>query len=395
MKFSFIGQPLGPKRAGDWLQANLEMTSWSEFRAAVAFAKFSGVKHIRNSLAGFCERAKATLSIGIDHRGTSKEALNELLLAMSSQSIYIVHHSGAITYHPKIYLFANNNTASALIGSVNLTEGGLFTNYEASFLIEMTLSDLSDKELFEQINGNLDSWSNSQSPIVRKLDETLLSKLVTLGLVPTEAQLVEESKKNFSKVQVDENALANKEVIFGSISIPLAPSVQLAPSKSATAASADVISTLKPTLSPLASKGQLRWRKADLKKSDAARPSAGSSTTANLRLSQAGFSASNGQLINWQKYFRNDVFGHLAWKQGQNNNVETTAKFRIFVNDKFLGTHSLRVSHNPKREEGQSNVTTVLHWGSARAAVYAANIVGKKLELFGPDAAGQFTIDIS
>ena len=48
--------PGGTLRLGDFLRSHLQDRSWVEFRAAIAFVKFSGVRHIAPDLATFTER---------------------------------------------------------------------------------------------------------------------------------------------------------------------------------------------------------------------------------------------------------------------------------------------------------------------------------------------------
>jgi len=50
---TLIHHPDGPHRLGDLLVANLSVTKWTHFRAAVAFVKNSGVKHIKGPLQDF------------------------------------------------------------------------------------------------------------------------------------------------------------------------------------------------------------------------------------------------------------------------------------------------------------------------------------------------------
>ena len=130
---SFIHQPYGNVRLGNFLSDNLQNTSWTTFRAAIAFVKGSGVQHIQNLLADFSRRATVKISIGIDQNGSSLEGIRGLLDAVSGHGeIYIFHNENQSTFHPKVYVFKNDTDAYVLIGSGNLTQGGLYTNYEAS-----------------------------------------------------------------------------------------------------------------------------------------------------------------------------------------------------------------------------------------------------------------------
>src|SRR5947209_3017195 len=131
MYLKIIEQPLGKLRLGSFLQESLANAQWQEFRAAIAFVKYSGVKHVKGALAEFAQRATVRLSVGIDSGGTSVEGLSALLDAIKDKGeVWIFHNASRSTFHPKVYLFKNENAAELVVGSGNLTEGGLFSNYE-------------------------------------------------------------------------------------------------------------------------------------------------------------------------------------------------------------------------------------------------------------------------
>ena len=219
MRATLLDQPFGAKRAGDWLRENLAKKSWTEFRAAAAFAKLSGIRHLTGYLRDFCQRRKATISIGVDQRGTSKEALHRLLTAMSGQPLFVFHHAHSATFHPKVYMFRNKESAVILLGSSNLTEGGLFTNYEASLSLELKRSDRYDSKLLAQFLAAFDSWTDPTSPTVRLLDKQLLERLASSGLVPTEAEIALDIKRKKAAAR-EPKIPASGNPIFGAPSLP-------------------------------------------------------------------------------------------------------------------------------------------------------------------------------
>jgi hypothetical protein len=80
-----IAQPDGSIRLGEYLTTHLQETDWSEFRAAIAFVKLSGVRHIETLLSEFSRRARVIISVGINHGGTSMEGLRALLNALEGR----------------------------------------------------------------------------------------------------------------------------------------------------------------------------------------------------------------------------------------------------------------------------------------------------------------------
>lgn len=184
----FIQQPDGA-RLGDWLVASLT-GPWTHFRAAVAFAKRSGTKHIAAPLAAFAGTNTVELIVGIDHRGTSEEGLRDLLQAVSPSGRVLVFHNRLFhTFHPKVYLFKSGDAAEVAVGSGNLTEGGLFTNYEAGLRIALDTTDPDDAAILQSIETVLDRWASPAHGMSVPLDNEILDQLAASNVVPAERDM--------------------------------------------------------------------------------------------------------------------------------------------------------------------------------------------------------------
>ena len=183
----FIHQPTASHRLGDYLKSNLSK-NWTHFRAAVAFVKRSGTRHIAKQIAEFAQTGQVEIIAGIDHRGTSVEGLNDLLEAVKPRGqIIIFHNRLPFTFHPKVYIFKSFEAAEVLIGSGNLTEGGLFTNYEATIRLILDLTNSDHISTLQSIESTLDEWADTSSGIAHVLDSNFLDRLISLGLVLPEA----------------------------------------------------------------------------------------------------------------------------------------------------------------------------------------------------------------
>ena len=185
----FLSQPFSAARLGSYLQEHLAEPRWTVFRAAIAFVKRSGTKYIHQSLLEFSNRAQVRLSVGIDLLGTSREGLLDLLDATPGGQIWIYRNNGPYTFHPKVYLFKSEHRADLVVGSGNLTGGGLFTNYEASLVASLDLSVPQDAAFLQTVEAVLDSWSEQQDGICYLLTPEFLDQLVAAGLVRSEAEL--------------------------------------------------------------------------------------------------------------------------------------------------------------------------------------------------------------
>ena len=184
----FFHQPSDSTRLGDYLIENLRLGSkWTHFRAAIAFIKRSGTRHLAPALASFATGSHAEIIAGIDHGGTSAEGLRDLLDAVSPRGRVIVfHNAGPHTFHPKIFIFRSLHAADVLIGSGNLTEGGLFTNYEAALRLRLNLAEPNHAAILDTIESVLGAWADVSTGTARVLTTSLLSQLTALGLTPSE-----------------------------------------------------------------------------------------------------------------------------------------------------------------------------------------------------------------
>ena len=173
----FIHQPSECNRLVDYLYEGFS-GSWTHFRAAIAFVKRSGTRHIEGSLASFARNHDVEIIAGIDHRGTSYEGLESLLHAVSPGGRVVVFHNPTFrTFHPKVYLFKSSVAADMVVGSGNLTSGGLSVNYEASVRLRLNLTNPNEAAILECVEDVLDRWSDLSGGTARLLDEQLLAKL--------------------------------------------------------------------------------------------------------------------------------------------------------------------------------------------------------------------------
>jgi hypothetical protein len=190
----FIAQPFGEVRLGDFLLSHLGDPQWTEFRAAIAFVKRSGTQYIRQPLLSFSNRAQVRISVGVDLYSTSKEGLIDLLEATPGGEIFVYRNNGPYTFHPKVYVFKSEQRADIIVGSGNLTGGGLFTNYEASLAASLDLSTHADAEFLGIIEATMNVWSKAQEGICYSLTASFLEQLIGAGIVRSEAELAEMQK---------------------------------------------------------------------------------------------------------------------------------------------------------------------------------------------------------
>lgn len=218
-----LEQP-GGYRLGDWLNANLD-GDWAVFRAAVAFVKRSGVKHIAARLAAFAQSRPVELIAGVDHQGTSYEGLRGLQEAVAPTGRVVAFHNELPhTFHPKVYLFKSADRAEMAVGSGNLTEGGLYTNYEAGVLVALDLTEKADRDLLKSVEEMLDTWGDTQAGTSVLLDVASLESMLQFGLVVKEADLaVATPGKEHGGTPPSSFATGDSVFKFEAVAVPTAP----------------------------------------------------------------------------------------------------------------------------------------------------------------------------
>lgn len=131
----------GEKRTGEILKRILKGKTQQSFRFAVAYARKSGVALLERPVRQFIKKGGIVQGIvGINQGNTSHQGLS-LLLDIVGDDLYLRcgRRSGKI-FHPKLYFLnkqvENFDLESAVIGSSNLTRGGLKDNEECDVLLE-------------------------------------------------------------------------------------------------------------------------------------------------------------------------------------------------------------------------------------------------------------------
>jgi HKD family nuclease len=189
---NLVAQPHSVLRLGDILLTSLrdDNLGWHTFNGAVAFVKKSGVAYLSDALQHFHERGGHTIiTAGVDLHGTSVEGLKELLAVVGEHGeVWIYHNEAGSTFHPKVFTLNNNQHAVVIIGSGNLTVGGLFVNSEAAIKLDLNLSVDEHREFFQQVESALSSWRDPSSGMAKRLDDNLLQQLLEAGYILPEAR---------------------------------------------------------------------------------------------------------------------------------------------------------------------------------------------------------------
>ena len=216
-------------RLGNVLNLGLQDPRWTTFRAAVAFVKRSGIKHIADSLRAFSRRGHIRMAVGVDVRGTSVEGLTALLECVGGRGeVWVFHNENGPSFHPKMYVFSNDRNAEVIIGSGNLTQGGLFENYEASIILALDLANPDDRSTLAYVDAVLDAYADPEPGTALALSSESVERLRTAGYIVPEAQM---PRPNLRPARGDQEygVLPTEGQLFQHVVIPPPPTIPVFP----------------------------------------------------------------------------------------------------------------------------------------------------------------------
>ncbi len=205
----------------------------TDVRIAIAFLKQSGFNIIKDDLNN-CLRnnAKVEFLVGLDFRTTEPETLITLRRISDNNpriKCYCFSDprlSNAPVFHPKLYLMSDRlKNTTAIVGSSNLTRGGLQNNIEINVIFEgketdnailqltniyikMRLQETVFEPNYEYLEGYKEIYDrvsiSEQKSFEHSQTKKILSKLkemeeVLPGTRPTLRRLVIEAVKNLTK----------------------------------------------------------------------------------------------------------------------------------------------------------------------------------------------------
>lgn len=359
------------------------------FTGISAFASQAGIRGLSKHITTAKKHLNIiTIVTGVDQKGTSKEALEELL-ALNIDA-YVFYQPSITIFHPKVYLFEGEDKSELIIGSSNLTSQGLFTNVEASLLVSIDNSVEADRKIVEQLKDYFNGVFDFTDPNLKKLNKKIITDLVKAKVVPTEAERKAAQDKAEKAERTETENIISK--IFPKRAIAKIPS-EFRGTKKPTAKTAAAIAAAAGSAS---AKGKLVWTRKKLPSSSVQGGSSGTNPTGGLRLVQDDF-ISGGHRIDQTSYFKN-LFNKYTWKQVRTTPYVEAAKvpFEVTIKGVFHGQFGLEVRHKPSGEAGQHNYTTSISWGAVGNIISKANLTGSRLDLYAPKGKGKpFQIVIS
>lgn len=180
---------------------------YTSFTCLVAFASQGGVSALTSRILEAKNRGvEIKVILGVDQQGTSKEALEEVLSWGVSAHIY--HTADFNIFHPKIYLFENEDIFTLIVGSNNLTVPGLVQNVECSLMIKDIRSNPVLEKFYNYWGGILDGSEVN----LYAINQDLIDRLYEDGIITSESQRKDkyDNGEDASPVTGKKNIIFNK-----------------------------------------------------------------------------------------------------------------------------------------------------------------------------------------
>lgn len=388
MDVQFLSQPLASSESLDTFIDTLADPEIGKLSIVAAWAKRSGLARVEERLSAFRARGGIVqMVVGVSEGGATKEGLQ---LAMDVSDEVFVFHDPRRTFHPKVYLAWGTSRRELLVGSSNMTAGGLGWNHESSLWLSEDGTNIS-KPFTDAQQWIADLLVQPMS--CRRLDPILLNDLLSSADIRIGSEDASRRVPINPDTPEDSDSIATGSVkgLFSAPamvmrplrSLPSRPTVPAATSRPATRSTgtSTVASATAAPSTPLPASAALvvrRWSR-ELDNTAAQRVlSASSNPTGNLRLTQSGHG------LRHETYFYQDLFGGLPWAPtpGKTTEQEVLVDFDCVIDGASLGIQTLRISHDPGRISGQANVPSVLHWGPRLGAILrGANFVGQFISI--------------
>lgn len=382
-KKEFILQGFTTRTHADALRGLFNVPDVKRVILSVAFVSESGVQQIEKELRAHATHV--TVFAGIRNDITSHQGLS-LLHGIGGKLYTVDTGSRMVIFHPKLYLVRGKSQAKLVVGSANLTLGGLNNNIEAGMLLDFDLTDPADKVVVDEIEAQLEALpTDYPNHVVKVVAVSNLNDMFACG------RLVDEMAVPPPRPTTAAGTSASGDIV---------PRIKLKvlPLRRALAKAKATPKKLKPTKAPAAMVAgnpapklppplagvefELVWESKPLTRRDLTIPKAAvTHATGSVNLDKGLLP----EKVDHRHYFRDDVFPHLVWVVRSITVDEAFAKFQLVLKGISYGEYDLAIRHTnstTSKAYKQKNAMTRLSWGPMREFVARPDLIGRTLALY-------------
>ena len=350
------------------VNALLEIKDVEYYLFSLAFARQNGVERISGNLKKVSDKTK--IFVGIRNGITSIQSI--FALQKIGINPYVVDTATSKKmFHPKIYAAYSDKSAHVILGSANLTFGGLNQNIEASSYLILDREKEKDNAF---VNNLIQTLANMPMLYPEHVFQVCSPKQAVLLL--QEGRLEDERLINLS-FSTSSRVGKQRDTLTP---IPTFIKRSSALNKK--------VKKLKTKLPSKGDKGVLVWESNELTERDLNIP-AGDNTHATGSMY---FKKGKMDAIDQRRYFRHEVFSDVAWSKdpdlSRKHLERASVNFEIIAKNISYGIHTLKLTHNTKTETKtyqQGNAMTQVHWGGAKFIIAKEDLLGRLLTLYQKD----------
>lgn len=391
MAKKFILQGITSDNHLDEVRNVLEQPDIERSIISVAFLSQRGFELLSDVIKPIADRT--TILAGIRNGITSAQGL--LACIESGCMTYAVDTgSRGVLFHPKVYLGKNKKEARIVLGSANLTVGGMNSNIEASLKMVLDLGNKEDAELAADFESKIDAMIGGFPAHVLQIStkEAVLA-LLAAGRLADESVTKPPSPGGSSKnrdldsvpvIKLDRRKLTLGAVTALGMEKPVAEKDANEGKPDATA-----VAPIVPPAKPAAEDLTLVWTSNPLSRRPLNIPTADNTNPTGSMY----FTKGQTEGIDQRHYFREGVFSGLAWTDdttlGKEHLQRAAAKFRIVIKDINYGVFDMSLTHDARTDSPtylQNNSVTQLHWGDVKPMVARDDLLGRTMYLYRDDS---------
>jgi hypothetical protein len=345
----------------------LSLPDMTHYLFSLAFSSRNGVERLSTKLDEISD--KLTIFLGIRNGVTSIQSIFSLL-RIGIYPYIIDTATNARIFHPKIYAAYNDEAAHIILGSANLTNGGLGANIEASSSMTLDRGLPTDETSLLKLVNTLTSLPNRFPDHVYQINSAKHAvHLLREGRVEDERISRLPSTNRLHK--------GRERDTLGPIPTYVKKATQPQHVK-------EKRSHSRPARSAVSFVSTLVWESKPLTQRSLNIPQ-GSNTniTGDANLGQGLMDD-----INFQRYFRDEVFSDLDWytdPTSKSPHLERALINAEIIIKRISYDHwQLEVTHDPRTDTAsyeQRNVMTKIKWGEARSLIARRDLLDRTLSL--------------
>lgn len=348
----------------------LQLSNIDNYLLSLAFARSGGVERISGNLRRVANKTK--VFIGIRNGITSIQSIFSLFkLGIKPYAVDTAANNKI--FHPKIYAAYNNELAHIILGSANLTFGGLNRNIEASSYIKLNRQTQTDEDYLNKLVDMITDMPTAYPDHVFQIT-TPKQAVVLLR----EGRLEDE---RVTRLPSTSNGKPEKERDKLK-PIPTHTKTAPKPHKGIKKRKTRKVKKANNTAVLVWESSPLTERSLNIPRGD------NTNITGDTNL---GLGAMVD--IDFQHYFRDIVFSGLSWAVDVTSRSPHLERARIdveiIIKNISYGVFNLEVTHDPRTNTtsyAQRNVMTKIKWGDARSLIAKRDLLDRTLKLYKQNA---------